>query len=360
MKFTIEENCPSGTLNRLADELTAALVAKGHEPTPERREAQFILNLTDVAEPTAIRRRSQSVFIFSFIVVDHPSEDLKSICYTALVQTLSNLLICIVPNGGAPQVYCTTPEAGFYQIPYAAEEICLRFLPMAGAHFATRNRMTTDLPERFHATSPIVEQIKRHGRELDELGVLPTPFPLREVLSEEAIRHLYKIYGITGASYGNLSAREEVPELGPDTFWMTGRGIDKSNIRIVGKDILLVKGFDMGAGTACVSVPPGYDPRARVSVDAVEHYMIYHEFPGVGAIVHAHAWIEGVPCTRQNYPCGTVELATEVLTLLRRTEDPLRAAVGLKNHGLTITGSNLEEIFRRIRGSLKTQVPMFA
>jgi ribulose-5-phosphate 4-epimerase/fuculose-1-phosphate aldolase len=205
-----------------------------------------------------------------------------------------------------------------------------------------------------------VEQIKLYGKELDELGVLPVPFPLREVLTEDAMRHLYKIYGITGASYGNLSARQPIADLGGTTFWMTGRGINKARIEQVGKDVLLVKGFDLVKGTALVSVPTGNDPRARVSVDAIEHYLIYTSFPDVGAIVHAHAWIDGVRCTRQNYPCGTRELAAEVVDLLRQTEDPSRAIVGLKNHGLTITGHTLGDIFERIRGRLRTEVPMFA
>jgi ribulose-5-phosphate 4-epimerase/fuculose-1-phosphate aldolase len=188
---------------------------------------------------------------------------------------------------------------------------------------------------------------------------LPTPFPLGEFLGEEGLRHLYKIYGITGLSYGNLSAREYVPELDDTTFWMTGRGVDKAHLAKVGKDVLLVKGFVDEQGVALVSVPPVYDLKARVSVDAVEHELIYRTFPDVGAIVHVHAWMKDVLCTRQNYPCGTRELAGEVVSLLARTGDPSQTAVGLKNHGLTITGHSLEEIFGRIRGKLLTEVPMF-
>jgi ribulose-5-phosphate 4-epimerase/fuculose-1-phosphate aldolase len=234
-----------------------------------------------------------------------------------------------------------------------------RLLPIATSHFATENRFSADLPERLRVTSPVVEKIKHYGRVLDSLGVLPVPFPLKEVLSEQAIRHIYKIYGITGASYGNLSAREEIPELGGFTFWMTGRGIDKANIGKVGKDVLLVKGFDRENGVALLSMPPEYDPTARVSVDAVEHELIYRTFPGVGAIVHVHAWMDGVRCTRQNYPCGTEELAEEVVSLLKQADDPCRTAVGLKNHGLTITGSSLDDIFERIEGRLLTEVQMF-
>jgi ribulose-5-phosphate 4-epimerase/fuculose-1-phosphate aldolase len=179
------------------------------------------------------------------------------------------------------------------------------------------------------------------------------------MLTEEELHHLYKIYGITGLSYGNLSAREQIPELGKTTFWMTGRGVNKANLMTVGKDVLLVKGFDDEAATALVSVPIEYDPKARVSVDAVEHEYIYRSFPNVGAIVHVHAWMDGILCTRQNYPCGTQELAREVVELLMKAEVPSRAVVGLKNHGLTITGLNLDDIFDRIRGKLQIEVPMF-
>ncbi|MEZ4822561.1 MAG: hypothetical protein R2942_09125 [Ignavibacteria bacterium] len=40
--------------------------------------------------------------------------------------------------------------------------------------------------------------------------------------------------------------------------------------------------------------------------------------------------------------CGTIELAEEVLSLLKTTDDPTSTAVGLKNHGLTITGKSLQ------------------
>jgi ribulose-5-phosphate 4-epimerase/fuculose-1-phosphate aldolase len=106
-----------------------------------------------------------------------------------------------------------------------------------------------------------------------------------------------------------------------------------------------------------VSVPPKVKPR-RVSVDAIEHYMIYQEHPEVGAIVHIHAWIDGVTSTHINYPCGTEELARSVAELVRAAPDPSHAIVGLKNHGLTITGPSLPEIFERIESRVIPQVPM--
>lgn len=141
---------------------------------------------------------------------------------------------------------------------------------------------------------------------------------------------------------------------------MTARGINKAQIGRIGQEVLLVKGLDQERCLVQVSVPPDYDSRARVSVDAVEHALIYQAFPQVGAIVHIHAWMENVICTQQNYPCGTLELAQEVVNLLKRTDNPYRAVVGLKNHGLTVTGPDLGEIFSRIGGRLIREVPMMA
>ena len=86
-----------------------------------------------------------------------------------------------------------------------------------------------------------------------------------------------------------------------------------------------------------ISIPPGIEPR-RVSVDAIEHWMIYREHPEVGAILHVHAWVDGVDATQVNFPCGTAELAESVAELVREAPDPAHAIIGLKNHGLTITG----------------------
>jgi ribulose-5-phosphate 4-epimerase/fuculose-1-phosphate aldolase len=106
-----------------------------------------------------------------------------------------------------------------------------------------------------------------------------------------------------------------------------------------------------------LSVPPDVKPN-RVSVDAIEHWMIYREHPEVGAILHVHAWMDGIRSTEINYPCGTVELAGAVAELVRRSPDPSRAVVGQRNHGLTITGLSLDEIFDRVEGRLVRNVPM--
>ena len=140
-------------------------------------------------------------------------------------------------------------------------------------------------------------------------------------------------------------------------FWMSASGVDKSALSEPGRDILLVSGFDAKNMRMVLSVPPDVVPR-RVSVDAIEHWMIYGEQPGVGAILHVHAWIDGIPATETNFPCGTAELASSVAALIAREPDPDHAVIGLKNHGITATGESLDEILDRIEPRLLRQVPM--
>jgi len=86
--------------------------------------------------------------------------------------------------------------------------------------------------------------------------------------------------------------------------------------------------------------------------------MIYAAHPPVGAIVHVHAWMEGVPSTQIQYPCGTRELAQAVSDLVAASPEPTRAVVGLRNHGLTITGPNLADILDRTEDRILPRVPM--
>ena len=138
---------------------------------------------------------------------------------------------------------------------------------------------------------------------------------------------------------------------------MSASGVDKSKLREVGTEILLVTGYDPGTGVVRLSVPPHVRPR-RVSVDAIEHLTIYREHPEVGGILHVHGWMAGAISTEVVYPCGTEELALEVAELVRQAPDPARAVIGLKNHGLTITGHSLDEILERVGPSIVRRVPM--
>jgi hypothetical protein len=68
--------------------------------------------------------------------------------------------------------------------------------------------------------------------------------------------------------------------------------------------------------------------------------------------------MDGVPSTQVQYPCGTLQLAQAVSQLVRRAADPTHAVIGLRNHGLTITGPSMADILERIEGRLLPRVPM--
>jgi len=190
------------------------------------------------------------------------------------------------------------------------------------------------------------------GKRMGELDLLPAPFPVHEYLNERDLRHVMRLYQVGGLSYGNLSARKD-----ENRFWMSASGVDKTALEIPGRDILMVTGYDEANVRMVISVPPGIEPR-RVSVDAIEHWMIYQAHPDVGAILHVHAWIESIAATDINYPCGTQELAESVAELIDREPDPAHAVIGLRNHGITATGDSLTEILDRIQSSILRQVPM--
>ncbi len=369
LTFYVHQTDSQPLRDAYAAQMIEQLQRNGHRRVSDPHQARFVLNLTDIQSPGIFRRNSRAIFVVSLVLASQPYSNLQAVCYQTLVRTLANLCLCVVPDAPdlnpdrslpSAHIYFTTPEAGYYGLPFHPEQVFRRMLPIVGARFAIENSFSVDLPRAYWHHSAVVEQIRHYGKVLDELGVLPAPFPLQKFLNPDDITHLYQLFQVKGLSYGNLSAREAIPGLGGSTFWMTARGINKAQIGQIGQEVLLVKGVDELRGVVMVSVPPDYDPRARVSVDAVEHALIYRTFPAVGAIVHVHAWMKDILCTRQNFPCGTVELAREVVNLLQQTPDPNRAVVGLKNHGITITGPNLKDIFHRISHRLIRQIPMVA
>ena len=151
MKFAVVSDGHQEARDSVADALVQTFVAHGDEMAPANNGINFALNLISPADPRHFRRKSQSVFIFSLIQDERVDDNLKSRCYTALVRSLSNLLLCVVPGeqGGVPEIYFTTPEAGFYHLAFDPEAVYQRLRPIASAHFATENRFSDDLPERF-------------------------------------------------------------------------------------------------------------------------------------------------------------------------------------------------------------------
>jgi len=349
--FAVAGSATDG-LADLAEEIVGVLEARGFVAAEDVEEAGIVLNLVDAEQPRPFRRRAKGTFVAALWKAPEPPEDDLRDTYPMLVRALANISLCRVPGRG---VLFTTMERGHYLVPEGpglAAGVVDRLEPLATSHLVIDNEFRRDLEPELWQGDAVTQEIGAAGRRLDELGLLPSPFPVEELVSPEDLRRIKRLYAIGGLSYGNLSARKDA-----DRFWMSASGVDKSKLEEPGRDILLVTGYEPGARRIVLSVPPEVEPR-RVSVDAIEHWMIYRENPEVAAILHVHAWVEGIEATDINYPCGTEELATSVARLVASAPDPRHAVVGLRNHGITATGESLTEILDRIEPSLLLQVPM--
>jgi ribulose-5-phosphate 4-epimerase/fuculose-1-phosphate aldolase len=352
---------------RFTDALCSVMVARGYQPMPEPGpEVQVVLHHLDPANARPYRRKSAPTFVVALAELPEPPRDVLRTGYPLLVRGLANLCVMLSDRPGAgPVAHFVTLEQGTYAIEHDGSDdkffaaVFERIEPLASSRLVIANEFLPDLPEVLWDGDDQTRQIRRAGERLDALDLLPAAFPIEEILSPRDLRHVKLLYGIGGLSYGNVSARRWPARngtLGPE-FWMSASGVDKGALHEVGKHILLVRGYDADRDTMILSVPRHVKPN-RVSVDAIEHWMIYREHPEVGAILHVHAWMDGIRSTEINYPCGTVELASAVAQLVREAPEPARAVVGQRNHGLTITGPSLDEIFERIDGKVVRNVPM--
>ena len=336
----------------LAEAVVVALGVRGFTATASASEASIVLNIVDREDPRPFRRKARGTFVAALWSLPEMPEDRLGATYPMLVRALANISLCHVPGHG---VLFTTMERGNYLVPEGPElaaQVVERLEPLATSRLVIDNDFRTDLEPELWDGDEHTREIAEVGKRLDALGLLPAPFPVEELVSADDLRRIKRLYAIGGLSYGNLSQRKD-----SDRFWMSASGVDKANLREPARDILLVSGYDAAAGRIVLSVRPDLEPR-RVSVDAIEHWMIYRENPEVGAILHVHAWVEEIEATEINFPCGTEELASSVAALVAAAPDPAHAIVGLRNHGITATGDNLTEILDRIEPSLLRQVPM--
>ena len=342
-----------GSLANLVGQLAHTLEAAGFTLAADESKARIVLNIVDPEHPRPFRRKSRGTFVAALWARRDVPEDGLRETYPMLVRALANISLCYVPGTG---VLFTTMERGHYLVPEGDGELASavfhRLEPLATARLVIDNEFLADLEPELWGGDGLTLEIAEVGRRLDRLGLLPAPFPVEELLDPRDLRHVARLYSIGGLSYGNLSARKDQRR-----FWMSASGVDKASLVVPGRDILLVSGYDEDNDRMLLSVPPDVEPR-RVSVDAIEHWMIYGQNPAVGAILHVHAWAEGIPATDVNFPCGTAELATSVAELVAAAPDPASAVVGLRNHGITATGKTLSGILDRIEPHLLRQVPM--
>ena len=284
----------SPVLERFIGPLTRLMHVEGYHasegPGPDTR---VVLHTVDAGAPKSYRRKAAPTFVIAIAEVDSPPEDLDELLrtgYPLLVRCLANLCVLVSNTDDGLAVRFVTLEQGTYGVGPGLDDDTLvadafsRIEPLASSRLVIGNEFVADLPERLWDGDDSTRQMLRAGRALDALDLLPAPFPLEEILPPRDLRQVQLLYGIGGLSYGNVSARYTGADLAgaPDpngpVYWMSASGVDKSDLRVVGEDILMVRGYDAARDVMVLSVPPNMKPK-RVSVDAIEHWMIYREHP---------------------------------------------------------------------------------
>jgi hypothetical protein len=102
------------------------------------------------------------------------------------VRALANIALCYIPT--ANQVLFTTTERGHYAVtgegdlPSLATAVARRLAPLARARLVIDNEFRTDLEPELWGGDDQTEEIAEAGRRLDELGLLPAPFPIEDLL----------------------------------------------------------------------------------------------------------------------------------------------------------------------------------
>lgn len=357
--FAISGGGAPGSGLTLAKQIGKAFAMAGH-PSVDPECARVVLHVVDAANPRPFRRQSRRTFVVAIVALNGTPDDPLGAGYPFLVRALANL--CIVIAEDAPSVaHVITLEQGHYEVPLGSGQndvgrLYEHLQPLALSRLVIDHNRLADLPKALWGGDAHTDALARAGQQLAALNLLPAPFPLERYLAPRDLRHVRHLYGIGGLSYGNMSIRHDA-----EAFWMTASGVNKGRLSTVGRDILLIRGLDRKRLALQVSVPETLAGRVgRPSVDAIEHWMIYRQHPEVGAIVHVHAWIDGVSATQINYPCGTIELASAVADLVGMAPDPAGATVGQKNHGMTLTGRTLDGVMARLADGLSHCVPMAA
>ena len=312
----------------------------------------------DDIDQLGIERRTYQDFVGIFFIADKAENDAQRVVrsYEIGLRCMANLAGYTELTGEGPHDYSMTlitPERGHEVLEGsegAVDWLWELLLQRSDVTYIDENIVHADLPEELRGGTEVTRKMQEMARRLDDLDLVPSAVVL-DGLSERARRRFFKVLGQKQVSYGNMSARHD-----ETAFWMTGRGVNKAKLDVIGRDILLVSKFDPQAREVHVRVPPGFED-SRVSIDSSIHAAIYREFPEIDAMIHIHWFVDGIVYTDEHYPCGTIELCESTLEGLKLTDNPLRTILGLTNHGIIVTGADLEDCWAQIEAKLPALQP---
>ena len=317
MEFSFAGRSDSERFKWFAGGLRKAMERAGHTFLDDPDQASLVVNFFDQEHPRPFRRRGQAVFVTSVSEVTSPFDHPIPQGYPLLVRSLSNLFIGLHGHGEeTPDAHFITPEQGYYVVAGNHDETAYfdrvygRIRPLATSRLVIDNVFDPDLEPELWEGDEVTESIHRAGARMDALDLIPAPFPLHEILPERDRRHLKRLYGMGGLSYGNVSARKD-----DRRFWMSASGVDKSKLVEIGRDVLLVKDYDPERNAnAGPERPPGVEPRLCSGLGGChrKHWMDLPGAPGGGGHSSTSTpghWY-GVPPPTSNFPSAGGTLRT--------------------------------------------------
>ena len=149
----------------------------GFERVDDHAEADFVLNMFDADSPKAFRRSARGTYSASFYELEDVPDDVLRTSYPNLVRTLANVVVLHVPGEG---VWFTTMERGTYKISDDPAEVFERLAPLAKSKLVIDNEFVSDLEPELWDGDEITADISAAGKRMQELDLLPAPFPVHE------------------------------------------------------------------------------------------------------------------------------------------------------------------------------------
>jgi hypothetical protein len=325
-----------------------------------------VLHFVDPDAAKPYRRKNAPTFVVALAELDATPSDMLRTGYPLLVRGLANLCVMVSPSGTGSIAQFVTLEQGTYAIDTGTDDdqfffksVFSRVEPLASSRLVIGNEFTDDLPEAVCAGDEITRQITRAGQRLAALDLLPAAFPIEEILSDRDLRHVKLLYGIGGLSYGNVSARR----LDIGRRRVAAAVLDERERR-----------RQVGVARDRTRHPPRDRVRRGTRRHAAARARGRRAAQGVGRRHRALDDLPRAPRRARDPPRARVDRGhrrhRDQLPVRHRragasrspsscaTPRPSRAVVGQRNHGLTITGHSLDEIFDRIDGRIVRKVPM--
>src|SRR3989442_451890 len=243
MIFTFVGEYADPTLAKIATGLRAVFERRGHEYTedPEAEDLRIVFNFIDIDHPRPYRRRAKAIFVVALAVTTERPDDVLRQGYPVLVRSLANRCVYLERVQEAVHTYFVTLEQGYYPAPDLAGQdyfdyIYDRLHPLASSQLVIDNEFVPDLERELWDGDSLTTQLSAAGRRLGALGLPPAPLPVHELLDERDLRHIERLYGIGGRSYGNLNGRKEARRV-----WRGGGGVGKGDKSPGGREHIMGK-----------------------------------------------------------------------------------------------------------------------